>query len=102
MATELSTTFGYVSGLSASGSGPPRTPLSSASIAATSSAVSEKSKTSKFSAMRCGLTDFGIAQKPCSRCQRRTTCAGVLPYLAARSVMTGSVSGPWDSSAPGT
>ena len=48
------------------------------------------------------LDRLGIAQKPCSMCQRRTTCAGVLPYLAARSVMTGSVSGPRDSSPPGT
>jgi hypothetical protein len=76
--------------------------VSRASIVATSSALSAKSKTSKFSAIRCGLTDLGIAQKPCSMCQRRTTCAGVLPYLAARSVMSGSVSGPRDSSAAGT
>ena len=63
------------------GSGPPRMPVSRASMAPTSSSVSWKSKMSMFSAMRCGLTDFGIAQKPCSMCQRRTTCAGVLPCL---------------------
>ena len=59
----------YVSGMSrpkvsrvtASGSGPPRLPVSSASIAASSSSVSSKSKTSRFSAMRVGLVDFGIA-----------------------------------------
>ena len=50
-----------VSRVMLSGSGPPRTPVSSASIAASSSAVSSKSKTSKFSAMRAGVTDFGIA-----------------------------------------
>jgi|GEM_PF-2984822 len=47
-----------------SGLGPPRAPLSSASIAATSSAVSPKSRMSKFSAMRAGRTDFGMAEKP--------------------------------------
>jgi hypothetical protein len=44
----------------ASGSGPPRRPVSSASIAVSSSLVSSKSKTSRFSAMRCGLVDFGM------------------------------------------
>ena len=38
-----------------SGSGPPRTPVSSASIATIWSLESSKSKTSKFSAMRVGL-----------------------------------------------
>ena len=33
-------------------------------MAASSSAVSSKSKTSKFSAIRCGLVDFGIAERP--------------------------------------
>jgi hypothetical protein len=80
----LSTTIGYVSGLSSSGSGPPRTPVSSASIAATSVGSSAKSKTSKLSAMLCAFTDFGIAQKPCSMCQRRTICAGVLPRPRSR------------------
>jgi hypothetical protein len=41
-----------------SGSGPPRTPVSRASIAARWSAPSSKSKTSKFSAMREGVIDF--------------------------------------------
>jgi hypothetical protein len=40
----------------ASGSGPPRTPVSSASVAASCSAVSSKSKTPKFSAIRDGVT----------------------------------------------
>ena len=44
-----------VSSVMSSGSGPPRMPVSRASIAASSSAVSSKSKTSKFSAMRAGL-----------------------------------------------
>jgi hypothetical protein len=47
------------SSVMASGSGPPRRPVSSASIAAISSAVSSRSKTSMFSAMRLGLVDFG-------------------------------------------
>jgi hypothetical protein len=42
----------------ASGSGPPRLPVSSPSMAATSSVVS--SNASKFSAMRWGLVDFGM------------------------------------------
>ena len=44
-----------------SGSGPPRTPVSRASIAASWSAVSSKSKRSKFSTIREGVTDFGMA-----------------------------------------
>jgi hypothetical protein len=48
----------------ASGSGPPRRPVSSASIAAISSGVSSKSKTSMFSAMRLGLVDFGDDRAP--------------------------------------
>ncbi|WP_323187010.1 hypothetical protein [Streptomyces sp. NBC_00365] len=53
-----------MSSLMTSGSGPLRSPVSRASMAATSSGVSAKSKTSKFSAIRCALTDFGIAQTP--------------------------------------
>ena len=48
-----------------SGSGPPRTPVSSASMAATSAEVSAKPKTLKFSAIRVGLTDLGMADTPC-------------------------------------
>jgi hypothetical protein len=76
-----------------SGSGPPRTPVSSASIAAISSGDSSKSKTSKFSAIRLARTDFGMAEKPCWRCQRRMTWAGVLPYLEASATIVGSSSG---------
>src|SRR5690625_1866611 len=47
-----------------SGSGPWRTPVSSASIRASSSPVSSKSNTSKFVAIRSGFTDFGIAERP--------------------------------------
>ena len=39
--------------------------------------VSVKSKMSMFSTMRPGRTDLGIAERPCSTCQRRTICAGV-------------------------
>ena len=63
----------------ASGSGPPRLPVSSPSMAAISSAVSSKSKTSKFSAMRCGLVDFGMTKRPSWMCQRSMTWAGLLP-----------------------
>ena len=47
--------------------------MSSRSIAATSSVVRAKSKTLKFSEMRWGLMDFGIAEKPWSKCQRKVT-----------------------------
>src|SRR5215212_4247440 len=63
----------YASRVMLSGSGPPRTPVSSASIAAICSPESSKSKTSKFSAMRAGLVDFGIAERPSCRCQRSIT-----------------------------
>lgn len=54
----------YVSSVMLSGSGPLCTPVSSASMAASSSAVRSVSKTSKFSAIRAGLNDFGIAERP--------------------------------------
>jgi hypothetical protein len=76
-----------------SGAGPPRVAVSRASIAATSSGVNAKSKMSKFSSMRCGLTDFGIAETPCPMCQRSTTCAAVLPWFAASSTIVGCSSG---------
>ena len=50
---------------------------------AISSGMSSKSKTSKFSAMRAGLTDFGIAERPCCRCQRSITWAADLPCRPA-------------------
>ena len=34
-----------------------------------------------FSAIRAGLVDFGITERPCCRCQRSITCAGVLPCV---------------------
>ena len=80
----------YASSVMLSGSGPPRTPVSSASIAATCSGVSSKSKTSKFSAIRAGLTDFGIAERPSCRCQRSITCAADFPYWRAISSSVGS------------
>ena len=56
------------------GSGPTRPEAPSRrSMARLSSASSWKSKTSIFSRMREGVTDFGITTKPLSRCQRRMT-----------------------------
>jgi hypothetical protein len=52
--------------------------------------VSSKSNTSKFSAIRSGRTDFGIAERPSCRCQRIITSAGVLPWAAAIALMAGS------------
>jgi hypothetical protein len=49
----------------ASGSGPPRRPVSRLSMAVISSADSSKSNTAMFSAMRLGLVDFGITDRPC-------------------------------------
>ena len=46
---------------------------------------SSKSKTRRFSAIRCGRIDLGIGETPCWTCQRRTICAGVLPYFPPRS-----------------
>lgn len=40
--------------------------------------------------MRVGVTDFGTADRPLSRCQRSITWAAVVPYLSAISFMTGS------------
>jgi hypothetical protein len=47
-------------------------------------------KTSKFSAMRSGRTDFGIAERPSCRCHRSITCAGVLPCASAMPRIVGS------------
>src|SRR5208283_3208339 len=74
----------------ASGSGPPRLPVSSPSMAATSSVVSSKPSTSKFSAMRRGLVDFGMTERPSCRCQRSMTCAGLLEWDSAILTMAGS------------
>src|SRR5277367_6169990 len=70
----------YASRVIASGSGPPRRPVSRPSTAAISSADSAKSDTSMFSAMRVGSVDFGITDRPSSRPQRSMTCAGLLPW----------------------
>ena len=65
------------------GSGPMRSPASRRAIAAISSSLSSKSKTSTFSRIRSGVTDFGITTLPSCRCQRRIVWAGVLPWWAA-------------------
>ena len=75
------------------GSGPPRRPVSRPSIAANSSSVSLKSNTSMFSAIRSGRVDFGIAERPCWRCQRNITCAGVFPCDCPIWPITGFASG---------
>ena len=43
--------------------------------------------------MRSGRTDFGMADRPLSMCQRRRTWAAVLPCPSAIRVTTGSVEG---------
>ena len=48
-----------------------------------SSALSSKSKTSKFSAIRSLRTDFGMATTPRWVSQRRITCATLFPYFPA-------------------
>ncbi len=59
--------------------------VSSVAIAAMSSGLSSKSKTSKFSAMRSARTDFGIATTPRWVSQRRTTWAtDLLVFLGDR------------------
>ena len=64
-----------LSSFTSAGSGPPRTPVSSASIAASSSAVSSKSKTSKFSAMRSGRPTSGWPTALPGRASAASTCA---------------------------
>src|SRR3712207_8589094 len=44
---------------------------------------SSKSKSSKFSLIRPGFTDFGKTTSPRWRCQRSVTCAGVFPSFPA-------------------
>ena len=51
-----------------------------------SSAASEKSNIPMFSLIRDGVTDFGMTTFPSSMCQRKTICAGVLPYLRESAV----------------
>ena len=54
-----------------SGSG--KSSLVFSTIAAICSLSSSKSKTSKFSAMRAGFVDLGIAERPSCTCQRSIT-----------------------------
>lgn len=73
-------------------------PVSSVAMRFISSSVSWKSKTSRFSAMRSGRTDFGMTTMPRWMSQRRTTWATVLLCPVAISVRTGLVnrsSRPW-------
>ncbi len=76
--------------------GPRRIPVFNASIASSSSAVSSKSNTAKCSPILSGRTDFGIAERPCCRCQRSITCAGDLPCATPIAVIVGS----WRAFAP--
>lgn len=62
------------------------------SIAPISSLPSSKSKTSKFSTIRSGVTDFGNSTSPSCRCQRMTTCPGVLRCELTISPTVGSSS----------
>ena len=58
--------------------------------------VSSKSKSSKFSLIRAGVTDFGKITCPCCRCQRSTTWAGLRSSRWATALTTGSFSTwPW-------
>ena len=74
------------------GSGPVRSPASRRAIAAISSSLSSKSKTSMFSRIRSGVTDLGMTTLPSCRCQRRIAWAGVLPWRAAISTIVSSSS----------
>ena len=58
----------------------------SASIAAISSSVSVKPRTSRLVAIRSGVVDFGMTTTSCWTCQRSTTWAGVTPCASAASV----------------
>ncbi len=58
-------------------------------MASSWSAVSSKSKTSMFSAIRDGVTDLGMTRRPCCRGQRSITWAGVRPCSAAIACMVG-------------
>jgi O-succinylbenzoic acid--CoA ligase len=73
-----------------SGCGPVRPSRSSASISAISSSVSRKPKTSRFSAMRSGRTDFGMVTMPCCSSHRNATWAALRPWAAAIRCSTAS------------
>src|SRR5690606_14675400 len=77
-----------------SGSPPVRSPRSSASIASMSSGSRCTPRAAQFSAMRDGVTDFGITTLPCAMCQASTTWAGVASRRSAISASTGSSSRP--------
>ena len=81
------------------GSGPHRSPVPSAVMAATSSGVKAgPAVTAKFDAMRSAFVERGMTDSPRSTCQRSTTCAGVIPVRAA-AARTGAASKlrPWPS-----
>ena len=59
-------------------------------MAATSSAVSSKSKMARFSAIRPGFADFGIATRPSWMCQRSTIWVADLPYFSPSPTTAGS------------
>ena len=52
--------------------------------------LSSKSKMSRFSAIRPGFADFGIATRPSWTCQRSTTWVADLPYFSPIPTTTGS------------
>lgn len=64
--------------------------LSSARSASISSAVRQKSNTSRFSRIHASWTDFGMTVTPSCIVRRSRTYAGDLPYFAAISRTTGS------------
>ncbi len=71
----------------------PSGPRSRASIVAIWSKKSSKSNTSKFSAIRSGRADFGIAMVSCCLCQRRMTWATDFSCSAAIRAVAWSLSG---------
>src|SRR3954453_20254056 len=76
------------------GSGPSLCPVSRRDICSIWASSRAKSKTSKFSRMRDGVTDFGMTMLPSWMCQRSTTCAGDLFLDLATSASTGSANSP--------
>jgi len=85
-----------------SGSGPLGTAVSRTSMAAISSLESSKPKTSKFSAMRATLVDFGIADRP--SCAERGNLDAVVqrhvdhafnPYLPTIFCRCSGYRAPW-------
>ena len=70
-----------------------RRSFGSASIRARSSAVSSSSSAARFSRLRSGLDVFGTAEtRSCPISQASVTWAGVAPWAAAISAITGSSS----------